>query len=247
MKKLSTSFFSFSFNFANPFAHTSLLLDTRHPFIRHFNRAQKDGDRVVMATRFLRGPPTLNAILARKDRLRRKSRRTKGDEDTEGARVSISAAEFSTESDHPVERGTFQDWVVTHPSASLSTLPGLYFPRLPLVFLFSSLRFLFSTRVHMYRRETFGNFWRNGSFNSASFLRSNLDYTRERSLYVRAGCWKLEKKRNSAPKCSDASIIKSEGGKRDGGMRADSYTTKFIIFNYFLFPPGINGRSLKLY
>lgn len=196
-----------------------------------------------MATRFLRGPPTLNAILARKNRLRRKSRRTEGDEDAEDARVSISAAEFSTESDHLVERGTFRDWVVTHPSASLSTLPGLYFPRLPLVFLFSSLRFSF------FRPESICTGAKLSVISDGMARLTLLRFyapTWITRVNVHCTCELDVENWKKSGKCSDASIIKSEGGKKDNGMRADSYTTKFIIFNYFLFPPGINGRSLKL-
>lgn len=109
--------------------------------------------------------------------------------------------------------------ITTHLFASLSTLPVLYFPCLSPVFFFfpSSIFFFFffdpSPTYRMYGRETFGNFWRDGSFNSASFLRSKLDYMRECSLYVEAWCWKLEKSGipRQSTRCEHNKIRRWEG------------------------------------
>lgn len=176
---------SFSFYFANPFVSHTLPRYWIHGILSFGTK----GQRSRCHGNSIRGPPTLNAILAPKDRLRRKSRRTKGDEDAEGAGSRYRPWNSRRKGTISLREELFKIESL-HPSASLSTLPVSIFLAFPLFSFFLS-PFLFSTRVHMYRRETFGNFWRNGSFNSLPSFYASTWITRA-NVHCTCELWMLK-------------------------------------------------------
>lgn len=166
--------------------------------------------RVVMATRFLRtanfksypyaeGPTSQKVVDGRRWRRGR-------------CRESRYRPWSSRWNDDLVEKGTSRDRVVHRRYTPLRTLlDGLYFPRFCCSFFFFPFSFFFSTESIVCTGVKL-------SVISDGMVRltparfyapSWITYAWTSIVCTSSVCWKWEKKRNSTPKCSDASIMKS--------------------------------------